>query len=64
MAVLRYVRSYLGWQRFTVDPDVDNIRGVEFWTSVGFKPVRLVEGDDGHEPYWLMEWPVPRDEPV
>ncbi len=21
------------------------------------KPVRLIEGDDGRKPYWLMEWP-------
>jgi aminoglycoside 6'-N-acetyltransferase len=56
--VIGYVESRLGWRRFTVDPDTDNVRGVEFWTKVGFKPVRLVEGDVGRKPYWLMEWPA------
>ncbi len=58
IAVLGFVRNQLGWRRFTVDPDADNTRGVEFWTKVGFKPVRLIEGDLGRRPYWLMEWPI------
>jgi aminoglycoside 6'-N-acetyltransferase len=57
IAVIAFVRDQLGWRRLTVDPDADNTRGVEFWTKVGFKRVRLVEGDDGRKPYWLMEWP-------
>jgi RimJ/RimL family protein N-acetyltransferase len=61
MAVVGYVRSYLGWQRFPVDPDADNIRGVAFWTKVGFTPVRLIDGEDGREPYWIMECPAPPD---
>jgi RimJ/RimL family protein N-acetyltransferase len=56
-ALVGFVRRELGWRRFTVDPDVSNPRGVNFWTKVGFRPVRLVEDEDGREPYWLMEWP-------
>ncbi len=37
IAVLGYVWSHLGWQRFTADPDADNTRSVEFWTKVGLK---------------------------
>jgi aminoglycoside 6'-N-acetyltransferase len=59
--VIEYVQSRLGWRRFTVDPGTDNVRGVEFWTKVGFKPVRLVEGDGGRNPYWLMEWPTRKE---
>lgn len=56
-AVVEFVRRQLGWQRFTVDPDVSNIRGVAFWRKVGFTPVRLVDDEPEREPYWLMEWP-------
>jgi RimJ/RimL family protein N-acetyltransferase len=55
-AVVEFVRTRLGWRRFTVDPDVDNTRGVNFWTKVGFVPVRVVE-EEGSAPCWLMEWP-------
>ena len=55
-ALVEFVRTRLGWRRFTVDPDVDNTRGVNFWTSVGFVPVRMVE-DEGRALCWLMEWP-------
>ena len=64
IAVVEYVQSQLGWRRFTVDPDAENIRGVRFWTRVGFRPVRLIEGDGRRKPYWLMEWPVLPDEPA
>ncbi len=57
IALLGHVQSRLGWRRFTVDPDADNTRGIEFWTKAGFRPVRLIEDDDGRKPYWLMEWP-------
>lgn len=58
-AVVRFVQTRLGWERFTVDPDGSNTRGVDFWRKVGFQPVRLVDGEPGREPYWLMEWPQP-----
>lgn len=58
-ALVEYVRTELQWRRFTVDPDVSNPRGVNFWTNVGFEPVRIVEDEHGREPYWLMEWPMP-----
>jgi aminoglycoside 6'-N-acetyltransferase len=58
VALVGYVQAHLGWQRFTVDPDADNARGVNFWTKVGFKPVRLTRDDGGRKPYWLMEWPL------
>jgi RimJ/RimL family protein N-acetyltransferase len=56
-AVVKFVQTRHGWRRFTVDPDVDNTRGVNFWTKVGFVPVRVVE-EEGRAPYWLMEWPL------
>jgi aminoglycoside 6'-N-acetyltransferase len=56
--VAAYVRTELGWQRCTVDPDASNTRGVHFWERVGFQPVQRIEGDRGREPYWLMEWTV------
>jgi aminoglycoside 6'-N-acetyltransferase len=56
-AVVRYVRGELGWHRFTVDPDVSNPRGVNFWTKVGFTPTQVVGDEAAREPYWLMEWP-------
>jgi len=55
-AVVEFVETRLGWRRFTVDPDVDNTRGVNFWTKVGFVLIRVVEGGDGRAPHWLMEW--------
>jgi len=51
-----HVQQTLGWRRFTVDPDLDNERGVAFWNKVGFVRTQLVEGED-RPPYWLMEWP-------
>lgn len=56
--LVRYVVGELGWRRFTVDPDVSNARGVNFWTRVGFTPIRVVDDGDAREPYWLMEWPI------
>ena len=54
--VVAHVRDELGWERFTVDPDVNNQRGVNFWRKAGFRPGSLV--DDGErEPYLLMRWP-------
>jgi len=58
-AMVRFVRTELAWQRFTVDPDVSNARGVSFWRKVGFIPVRLID-DSERQPYWLMEWPSSR----
>lgn len=55
-----FVQSELGWDRFTVDPDLSNIRGVNFWKKVGFVPVRTVEDEPGREPYLLLEWPFAR----
>lgn len=55
-----FVQSELGWDRFTVDPDVSNVRGVNFWKQVGFVPVRVVEDEPGREPYLLLEWPFGR----
>jgi len=31
-------------------------RGVNFWTKVGFVPVRVVEEETERRPFWLMEW--------
>ena len=56
LAVATLVRDRLGWTRLTVDPDVSNARGVNFWTRVGFTPVRAVDDERGREPYVLMEW--------
>jgi RimJ/RimL family protein N-acetyltransferase len=50
-----FVRSQLHWDRFTVDPEVANERGVNFWSRVGFAKVRVVE-DDQQPPRWHMEW--------
>lgn len=55
-ALVEFVQTRLGWHRFTVDPDVDNTRGVMFWTKVGFVAVGIVEDEPGREPYWLLEW--------
>ena len=54
-ALSRFVELQLGWVRFTVDPDLSNPRGVNFWRVVGFVPVRLVDDESEREPYWLME---------
>ena len=56
-ALVLYLRTQLGWQRITVDPDVSNQRGVNFWTKVGFEPAKLVDTDPEREPYMLMIWP-------
>ncbi len=58
-AMVHFVRGRLGWRRFTVDPDVANERGVNFWRKAGFAPLQIVQGDGDREPYWLMEWPMP-----
>jgi aminoglycoside 6'-N-acetyltransferase len=55
-AVARFVKTELCWERFTVDPDLSNPRGINFWRNVGFAPLRLVDDDSEREPYWLMEW--------
>src|SRR3989442_8052546 len=39
-AMADFVGSQLGWSRFTVDPEVANERGVNFWSKVGFRKVR------------------------
>ena len=54
-ALAGYVERQLGWVRFTVDPDLSNPRGIDFWRMVGFAPVRLVTDDVEREPYLLME---------
>jgi len=59
LAVVGFVHSQLGCHRITVDPDVSNARGVNFWRKIGFMPLRLVDDDDGREPYWLMQWRQP-----
>lgn len=48
-------RSVHGWASITVDPDVENRKGIRFWGAVGFDPVRVVEDEPGQEPYLLME---------
>jgi len=57
-AVVRFIREEKGWRRFTVDPDVDNERGVNFWKKVGFVSQRVVEDDGDRVPYWLLSWPM------
>jgi aminoglycoside 6'-N-acetyltransferase len=49
-----HIQRTLLWCRITVDPEVDNERGVTFWSRVGFVRTRLVDGDE-RPPYWLME---------
>lgn len=57
-AIVGFVRSELHWQRLTVDPDVSNDRGVDFWKKVGFVSAGVVEYHQGREPYLLLEWPA------
>lgn len=57
-AMIEYLRGSLGWRRITVDPDVSNPRGVNFWLKVGFRGQQLIESDADRQPYWLMEWPA------
>jgi RimJ/RimL family protein N-acetyltransferase len=52
----RFVATQLGWSRLTVDPDLSNQSGIEFWRRMGFVPVRVVSDDTGRGPYMLMEW--------
>ena len=56
-AVADFVLTHLRWSSFTVDPEVGNERGVNFWSKVGFVPVRVVD-DGAKPPYWHMEWPI------
>jgi aminoglycoside 6'-N-acetyltransferase len=57
LAMTAFVGSRLGWSRLTVDPDVSNERGVNFWTRVGFVPMRVVDDDEQRPgPYVVMEW--------
>lgn len=58
-ALVHFVRSELGWHRITVDPDLSNVRGVNFWKKVGFTPVGVVDDEPGREPFLLLEWPLP-----
>jgi RimJ/RimL family protein N-acetyltransferase len=53
--MVRFVKTELRWRRFSVDPDVSNPRGVNFWHKAGFMPVRVVNDDPDRAPYWLME---------
>lgn len=55
-AIVGHLRIHRGWRRITVDPDVSNPRGVNFWRNVGFENEQLIENDSGRKPYWLMEW--------
>ena len=57
-ALVHHLTTDQNWQRITVDPDVANQRGVNFWTTVGFVPERIVDGDPSREPYHLMSWPL------
>ena len=52
----QFVETQLGWSRLTVDPDLSNQSGVEFWRRMGFVPMRVVTDDIGRGPYVLMEW--------
>jgi len=60
-ALVGYLRRQRNWRRITVDPDVSNPRGVNFWRSVGFQDEQLIESDPQRQPYWLMEWPTCED---
>jgi len=57
LAMVDYLRRRRGWTRITVDPDVTNPRGVNFWTKVGFQPEQTVDCDPDRTPYVLMKWP-------
>jgi aminoglycoside 6'-N-acetyltransferase len=52
------VRVERRWRRFTVDPDVSNTRGVNFWAKAGFVAERVVYDDAGRPPYWIMARPT------
>lgn len=52
------VRVERRWRRFTVDPDVSNNSGVNFWAKAGFVAERVVYDDAGRPPYWIMAWPT------
>jgi hypothetical protein len=55
--MVRFLRIERGWRHITVDPDVTNERGVNFWNKVGFDPERIID-DTQRPPYWLMHWPT------
>jgi len=57
-ALVAYLRGQRGWRRITVDPDVANPRGVNFWRAVGFQDEQLIGSDPQRQPYWLMKWPT------
>jgi len=58
LAMVEHLRENCGWRRITVDPDVSNPRGVNFWRKVGFEQEQLIDSDPDRETYWLMEWPI------
>ncbi len=47
-------RAGRGWSRITVDPDLDNEEGIQFWQAVGFVPERTVNDNTGRSPYLVM----------
>lgn len=49
------------WTRLTVDPDTANLRGIRFWSALGFRPVRLVSDVPHREAHLIMEWSDRRD---
>ncbi|WP_152360674.1 GNAT family N-acetyltransferase [Microlunatus speluncae] len=57
--LIRRAISEHGWRRITVDPDVDNRAGIEFWRSVGFAEVARHDGRDERPAYVLMSWAGP-----
>lgn len=60
-ALVGHLQGQRGWRRITVDPDVSNPRGVNFWREVGFGDEQLIESDPHRPPFWLMAWPISHD---
>ncbi|MEU3500815.1 GNAT family N-acetyltransferase [Streptomyces hundungensis] len=38
-ALIRHLRTVLGWTRVTVDPEASNTHAIRAWTKAGFRPV-------------------------
>jgi hypothetical protein len=55
---LAFLRTFFADGVSLLTPTLTTSAMSRFWPKVGFKPVRVVEGDGGRKPYWLMEWPA------
>jgi len=57
-ALVQYLLTEHHWPRVTVDPDIANVRGVNFWKAAGFRTEQLIDHDPERVPYQLMSWPI------